>query len=145
MNHESSSDILVADPHLSLVPSGEYEVMYHSHETRFVFGRKLIVHFTITETGMAGQRVSRFYNVQAFGEESGIRGEFKVGSCSAFFREYLNLFDPQTPRPHRLSMRRFKHQPILAEVRVVTEANGTLLPKGAQYSVINRLIRVIEE
>lgn len=145
MSDESSSDILVADPHLSLVPSGDYEVIYHSHETRFVFGRKLIVHFTITEPGMAGLRVSRFYNVQSFGGEPGIRGEFKVGRCSAFFREYLNLFDPQTPRPDRLSMRRFKHQPILAKVRVVTEANGTALPKGAQYSVIDRLIRVLDE
>jgi hypothetical protein len=145
MKDSPSSEILVADSHLSLIPAGEYGVMYHSHETRFVFGRKLIVHFTITENGMAGLQVSRFYNVQGFGGEPGIVGEFKVGKCCAFYREYLNLFDAQTPRPDRLSMHRFKHQPILAKVRVVTEANGTPLPKAAQYSVIHRLIRVIEE
>lgn len=145
MEDKSSSEIDIADSHLPLIPAGEYEVMYHSHETRYVFGPKLIVHFTITESEMAGLRVSRFYNVQAFGGEPGIVGEFKVGKCCAFFREYLNLFDPQTPRPDRLSMHRFKRQPILAEIRVVTEANRTSLPKAAQYSVINRLIRVIAE
>ena len=92
---------------------GEYEVMYVSHETRFIHGRKLIITFRITDREMADARVMSYYNVMSFLSDPGVGGRFKVGRCSKFFREFTRLFEPDTPRLDRLPMSRFRHQPIL--------------------------------
>ena len=138
-------DVAVADAHLHWIPPGEYEVMYVSHETRFIHGRKLIITFRITDREMADVRVMSYYNVMSFLSDPGVGGRFKVGRCSKFFREFTRLFEPDTPRLDRLPMSRFRHQPILARIRGVRAVGGLILSEAAKYSVVDQLISVIRE
>ena len=140
-------DIFVAEGQAAIITPGVYEVMYHSHETAPLWGgKKLIVHFRITGPIHVGKMVCRYYNVERFIGKPGPSGKFVPGRGSHFFREYLNLFEPQALRITRLSMRKFKHTPLLAEVREVTEGfRGMPLAPAARYSVINRLLKVLED
>ena len=136
------SDISVDDPYLTRIPAGEYEVTYLRHETRFVHSKKLIVTFVIVDGEYSGLTVPRYYNVQDFLGNVGEGGKFRVGRKSHFYREYLSLFDPDSVRPDRMAMSRFKDEYLWAQVRVVAHAGGIELPQAAQYSVIDRLIAV---
>ena len=136
------SDISVDDPYLTRIPAGDYEVTYLRHETRFVHSKKLIVTFVIVDGEYNGLTLPRYYNVQDFLGDVGEGGKFRVGLKSHFYREYLSLFDPDSVRPDRMAMSRFKDEYQWAKVRVVAQAGGIELPQAAQYSVIDRLIAV---
>lgn len=139
--------IEVAVDELCQIPAGTYEVLYEGHETVTRFNsKKLVITFRVTGPSYVGQTVKRFYNVQKFVGKPGPGGKFVPGKHGHFYREYLNLFEPNSRRVDRLSMRKFKHQPLLAEVREVTEGvNGMQLALAARYSVINELLAIAPE
>lgn len=134
--------ITVAIDDLCHVPSGLYEVVYEGHETNSRFNaKKVVLSFRITGPNYVGQIVKRFYNVQRFVGKPGPGGKFVPGKRSHFYREYLNLFEPNSRRVDRLSMSKYRNCPVLAQVREVTlGVDGMPLARAAQYSVIDRLL-----
>jgi len=108
---------------------------------------KLILTFTIVEFGEHhGKRIRCFFNVQRVIGKPQKGGRFQVTRKQDFYREYQLLFNrTNNARLDRLPMSEFHGVTILAQVETVKRARGVELVGGAQYSVIRRLLKVVEK
>ena len=134
--HDSEEGVVIEHPR---IPEGDYLVRYLSHELHkkyHGFGDKLVIEFVITDGDYQGITLLAFYNVTI------TKNGFTVRGASRYQREMRQLFPaPRSNYPLRL----LKDKTILAAGRTVTHGKGKrLLSKDEQYSVIEKLIQIIE-
>ena len=127
------------DPRDTLVPEGNYLVVFEKCEQARAFGSvRLFVHFRITEGPEQGKLLLRAYNPPARGKS--------LARSSNLFLDYSALIGRRPPKKLRPS-------DFLAgcevKARVVTvarrqDANGRWeeTPEGIHYSKIDRLIEI---
>ena len=106
---------------------------------------KLVLWFRTVSMGAEyGVVVPKYYNVKKPAPAARSRYAFSVGAKSDFFRDYARLFDKAPERRNRISMDKFRGRVFEAEVRFVErDSRQRSLSKGAQYSVIERFVRVV--
>jgi hypothetical protein len=129
------------DDHLPLVPEGAYQARYISHQTAvmFVQAAKVALRFEICEGPLAGVRLDRYFRVKRLDGKPGPRGKFKLSARGDLYRTLARLLDTKT-RPDRISLQPLRHMLFRIHVRTVTrDRNGSELPRGCTYSVIDRI------
>jgi len=131
---------------LSLVPDGEYQLGYIDYRTCIAFNvPRVVVRFKILEYGEHfGKQLERWYRVKCLSGKPKKFGNFRVGKRSDFYRDYVRVIG--TPnRKDRLSFAPLKNEVVVGRVRTVVEGHDQeKLEAGAQYSVVDRLLRTEE-
>lgn len=127
-----------------LIPEGQYEAVYHHHETSYSFGRapKLYVHFTVITPGEAfGKIIWIAFNVKGLRGKPRRGGGVIVGRHHRLLKDLARLNGVTTRRPDRLSITMLANKPIAVRVRTVKKdyRQGDL-PEWLRYSVIDELI-----
>lgn len=132
-----------------LVKPGEYEVMFLSHSTWLMFGRraKICLKFQVVTPGAAfGKVLEKHYNVKKLKAPMGRNGSFVVAWSGKFLRDFTRLLGAVSRgRTDRMPMTRFENN--IFKVKVETVKIGmdqTEIPPEVQYSVIRDLIEVVE-
>jgi hypothetical protein len=135
----------VIDVPCAIVPPGIYRVAFKHWFTAAMFGRakKLALVFRIVDYGQHFDvELRRWYNIQRFIGPPGRNGGFKAGACSDLVREFAALCGFMGRRD-RIPLSTYSKLVLVAEVGTVTsDSRQRELAAGAQYSVIQRLVRV---
>ena len=114
-------------------------------ETRLLFGRSPRVYtwWSCVEPPHDGVRLLRAYRVVALSGRPRRRGAFRVSYNGDLWREYTTLLGETERRPDRVAWSRLHGCVVAAEVGTVERgAQQEELARGAQYSVIRRLVEV---
>ena len=123
-----------------LVPDGEYDAVFvdHRYVTTFKGSSKLFVQFRIVSEGASfGLCVYRFYNVEK------INKRYRAPATGALSRDMAQLFGRRSLRSG-LPFELLKTNVVRVETRTVNyDSVQKELHKENQYSVINRLIRIV--
>ena len=130
-----------------LVPDGEYTVAYLHHKTWLFKGKypKVTISFAIQDYGEFHLRqINAYYNARKLKGKPSKNGHFSIGWKSDLMLDYSTLFG-SPERNDRISMCRFKNCLIQVRTRVVKRNREQReYPEGMQYSVVDRLLKVIE-
>lgn len=131
---------------ISLVPDGEYNVVYTGHQTHMFFNRAPKVVFWFRIVDMGGQfeeLIPRYYNVKRFKGKPGKNGDFIPGRSSEFIRDYCRLFAVPIKRLDRVPLSEFKKVVIKVRTRTVArDSKQKRLPDALKYSVIDEVIGI---
>ncbi len=123
------------------VPDGKYELGYRdrSYVRYFGKGHKLAITFAILSQGAHfGTLVTRYFNVDKQGRN------YRAPRKGDLNREMADLFGKQSAR-RGMDWPRLKSTIIEGEIRTVTKStNQRELTEQTRYSVVNRLLRVIQ-
>lgn len=123
----------------TLIPDGEYRIVYCRHSLRQRFQRDVLeVWFTVADYGAHFDQVlPRYYSVQA----SAKRRSFKARPNSAFVREYFAVVG-RRPDFSAAPLEAFRRGLIVARVGTVTrDHEQKKLLEPLQYSTIRALLR----
>jgi hypothetical protein len=128
-----------------LIPPGEYDAIYISHEVVdcITYGFKVKIAFRIVSPGKyCDTLLDAWYpvkngNTKRVGGKIGLTGNQKLAN------EFFNLFELKT-RPDRLSLIKLKGYVIRVAVGTVT-TNGKkeLRAEPLQYSVVKSMLRLV--
>ena len=128
-----------------IVMPGEYDLKFTSYRTGTLFGRqpKLILGFSILNMGDYFQtEINRYYNIKKFLGKPGKNGNFVPSFYGDFVREYSKLFDMPI-RLDRIPMSHFEKHIFTGKVKTVCRNSSKVkIPKGCQYSVVEKLIGI---
>ena len=137
----------IPDDDLILVPDGEYELSYQHYKTWLYQGRypKVVVAFRIFDLGEHNDKpVMAYYNAKIKGKPRK-NGQFTAGWRSRLMWDYAQCFG-KPARKDRITMSRFKHHLVKAQVRTVTHNSGQKkYPSGLEYSVVDELLGRVEQ
>jgi hypothetical protein len=95
-----------------------------------------------------GQKVTleRWYNVEKLSNPKQGAG-FKVKVCSAYRREFIGLFpNAANTRLDRFYPEKIDGRKLNVQIRYTThDMKREAIPEGAQYSVIEKILSIVEE
>lgn len=125
---------------LPRITEGTYLFEYDSHSYGYIFEvPKLVVSMRIIEGPCAGVILCRYFNVLKQGKSYRARGTM------ALRREMVDLFGKAALANGRMPLIKLAGRVVEADVRTVTEdSRGRPLSEVNWYSVIDRLLRVVE-
>jgi hypothetical protein len=129
---------------LPTIAEGFYEARIEAYEPRKTrHGLKLYITLTIIfPESIAGQRVTRYYNVRSPKSPRGHGGGFALGARSDAYREFKELLGGEF-RVDRLPVRRIVGMHVLAEVVTVrSDHRGNELHPCNWYSKAKRLMQL---
>lgn len=124
------------------IPPGNYELTYLDYRTQVAWGiPRVVVRFKVLDPGYMGKTLERWYRVMSLKGRPNKYGNFKVGTRSDLYREYMGLFGES--RPDRISFSGLKGRVVIAKVRTVEiDQHQKQLGKELQYSTIDELVRI---
>ncbi len=131
----------VVPPHLQapvLLPSGETELVYLSHQLGKQFGRGVLtIWFWAVDYGNVA--VPRYYNVTIHSTK-----RFSVARRSALVSDFQNIFTRRIARLDHFPIHWLRDVQVLGELGVVkNDANRKSLPDNLRYSVVRELVKCL--
>ena len=121
----------------TLVPDGEYYVIYKSFDTGVVGGsKKYFVHFVITDGEHQGKPLTRFYNVP--------KGP-RLARSHSLYRDYARLYGKRPPkriRPDQFLAGRELKAHVVKVARIQSGGSWQETPADLQYSKIDELMEI---
>lgn len=124
-----------------LLPEGEYEVVFVRAEEKVLWGRpKVFLQFRIMRAcdqacDAIGQKLFMAATLPKHG---------RLSISSKYLQQWILASGRRPARRDRLSTRVFQQKVFLATVRTVRKgSDGSVLPVSSQYSVIDRLLKVL--
>lgn len=120
-----------------LIPDGAYEVVFVRAEEKVLWGRpKVFLQFRIMEAGAyLGQVLFMAVTFPSHG---------RFALSSKYLQQWSLAAGKRPGRRDRMSTRIFRNKVFLAKVRTVTQSSdGNDRPLDSQYSVIDKLLKVL--
>lgn len=140
------SKSIVNDDKSVWIPEGIYELAFVNYETRIIFGRKVILWFSVVKPEeYGGVIVPCYYNVNKHIGPQMEGGKFEVGRNRKFVRDYLNIFK-DIEDPSDIDIENYHGKIVIG--RVITVKQGSQkekIPKCLQYSRVSEIIELKEE
>ena len=131
----------------ALIPEGRYDACFLDYQTAFLFhGRapKVLAWFQIMTLGPSFETViPAYYVVRGFRGKPKRRGRFDVGLKSRLARDLAAMLETRPPLDH-IPVDDVSTHIFWIDVRTVsTDSKQQNIPKGARYSVMDRVIGVV--
>lgn len=126
------------------IPAGDYQAIYLSHETAFMFKTpKVFVHFRIHGGDHDGVKLYRAYRVKELRGRPRKGGGIKLRHSQELYRQFVRMVSGQVERPDRISLQRLRGCLLKVRVRTVTkDSRQRELPPALQYSVIDEMLSI---
>lgn len=140
------SKSIVKDDTSILIPEGIYELAVLHYETRIIFGRKVILWFSVVSPKKyAGLIIPCYYNVTKHIGPQMVGGKFEVGRNRKFVRDYLNVFG-DVEELSEIDIDNYIGKTVLGKVVTVTQGSQKeKIPNCLQYSRVSDLIELKDE
>jgi hypothetical protein len=148
MDGHKVNDIFDIDwGNLQLLPAGNYEAVYVSHETfNQSFGAKVKITFRITSHGQwFGSHINGWYNVKALISKPGKHRKVLLSRHSKLTIELLNVLDIKE-KVSRLSPVQLKGKLLEIAIRTVRmNSRQKAYAEIQTYSVVDRIVRLLSD
>lgn len=136
-----------------LIKPGTYNLKFLGWETRKTFNTaKVVMLFQVVDYGEAfGVVIARHYNAKRLKGKIGKKGGFAVGKAHHLARELFTVFEmaghsTAGVRLDRIPLHWLEAHTIRGKVETVThDSSREPIPKSLQYSVVGKLVGVVND
>ena len=132
----------------ALIPEGEYEAALVDYETGiYFFGHspKVVLWWRIITMGAAFETViPGYYAVRRLTGKGRRRGRFQIGLKSRLARDIALMTNARPPLDHVPLDHLQGHLFRIAVRTIVRDSGQKTIPKGAQYSIVDQVLGVVE-